>query len=262
MLATGLIDYTVWVIGLLVVICTIGLPLMILFTWSFPARMTPQFIVLGAGMEEAAGYFKSIERSLADEGFKATRPILPPGMGSAVGVMILLVNRRTGDAAAAAAIFARDGKGSMVLKQQYVEFMTIFADGHAVLTGNSSELSAFAPVPERDAIMLPGITSPSQLYGLHTKRVQISPHARQQRVIPQPGEEAKFAVEEVIAAVEAQTRTGYMRQTGDVFRPTIKGAFLMVWKTLPPFSWIRKSQRNTRARAEAARLNADPATVV
>ncbi|HMO26444.1 MAG TPA: hypothetical protein PKB10_09250 [Tepidisphaeraceae bacterium] len=258
----GLIEYALWVIGALVVICAIGLPLMILFTWSFPAQMSPQFVTLGSGMEEAAGYFRSIERSLADEGFKATRPILPPGMGTAVGVMILLVNRRTGDAAAAAAIFARDGKGGMVLKQKYLEFMTLFDNGHAILTGNSSELSAFAPVPERDSIMLPGVTSPSLLHRLHTQRVQLSPHARQQRVIPQPGEEAKFAVEEVIAAIDAQTRTGYMRRSGNVYRPTIKGAFLMVWKNLPPFSWIRKSLSNARARAEAARLNADPASVV
>jgi hypothetical protein len=247
-----------WLILFILFLFYVGMPLMVLVRFRFDKQLAA--IPVGGGLTpEMVRYFRKLSENLRDERFVASAPFVTPGaVGPTLGVSILLVERSSGTVAIGAIAVTRVAKGQEVKTTEWIEFMTRFEDGTAVLTGNSATLTAFAKVPHRDSIQLPQIASPSRLYRIHRKRVELSPSKHLKRTCPPPGGELAFATQAIIEEVASQVETGYVRDAGGSYRATIVGAFAMVYKQLPPFKQIRDAMNRSRGNALIAKLDPDP----
>lgn len=231
-------------------------PVIVYQTFQFPFRQEARPAFPGSVPGEGWKFFDRVASSLADEGFVRSPPFFPPAVAGTIAVAMLLVNRRRGDSALAALLYA-SRKGVLHLKLQQVEFLTLFDDGRAVLTSNNEALSSFPAVPGRDAVALPQLGSPSRLYAAHVKRAAQSGALSRGRIVPEVGQEVRFGVEQVIDAVARQTGTGYMEERAGAYRPTLYGAVAMVWKELPPLKQLRWLLHRRRAARVLSELRLD-----
>lgn len=231
-------------------------PVIVYQRFQFPFRQEARPAFPGSVPAEGWRFFDRVASALSDEGFVRSQPFFPPAVTGTIGVAMLLVNRRRGDSALAALLYAAKA-GRLTLKVEYVEFLTLFDDGTAVLTSNSEALSSFPPTRGRDAVALPQLSSPSRLYAAHVKRAAQSGAPSRGRIVPEVGEEVRFGVEQVIDAVARQTGTGYMEERAGAYRPTLYGAVAMVWKELPPLKQVRWLLHRRRAARVLRELRLD-----
>jgi hypothetical protein len=139
------------------------------------------------------------------------------------------------------------------LQTQYEEFSTRFQSGRVINTGNPQTISAF---PVRDNCVtthIPWISDSLELYRVHqaiaaAKGDGTPPVLRLDTQFR--GDVAAYGSAVMREELEAASEAGYLRLTGDGghFRPTLKGAYLMTWKQLPPFKGLYVRSRLRRVR--------------
>jgi hypothetical protein len=131
----------------------------------------------------------------------------------------------------------------MVRPQRSVYFITIFVDGREVETANSTHVRLFPPVAGHDYRQFPEAEDPGLLYEIH--RLRTAPSGSDRRDFPAVGEEVAYLTRKMTEFYLQHVETGYLQEVepGELFAPTIKGAFLMTWKLLPPMSWIARWRR-------------------
>lgn len=139
----------------------------------------------------------------------------------------------------------------------WVEFQADFSDGMAIVTGNTPFPAVFAEDSLHRVWRFPDVRDPAALYSLH--RARIVQAARASRgtpvvVVPAPGSELPFLVSGIAAPIEHQARLGMQWLDGDVYRPTLGGAFRMVWRMAPPSAWYYRRQLRRESAARAAEL--------
>jgi hypothetical protein len=242
--------------AILVVMLYLVVPVMVYQKFFFPFRDVPRVASPGSLPDEAWRYLDRVAGSLRDEGFVRSAPFIPPAVLGSLAVAMLLVNRRTGDLALVTSVFAAQ-RHTMRLKVQYVEFMSLFEDGSGVQTNNSSVLSSFPPTPGRQVESLPEVVSPSRLYKVHQARLVAARLQDRPRIVPEPGEEMRFAVQQIVDSVSRQVETGYIEERGGGYRATLYGAFAMVWKELPPLKQVRWMLHRRRAARLLGELKLD-----
>jgi hypothetical protein len=144
------------------------------------------------------------------------------------------------------------------LRTSYVEFIRRFDDGVVVQTNNSSELSAFKRLPNEFTTKFQQVQDIRRLYRLH----ELLAHRFRQQGRPVLRLDVDFggsAIQYVAQAVLEETfrnqvGTGYLAETSDGFRPTIKGGLIMTWQELWPAKGIRRSRERRRAASLLAEL--------
>lgn len=233
--------------AVLVALSYVAMPLVILFT----VRMAPRKGLESFDpddpelLEQFTGQAKGARRRLEELGFETLTGIFAPSLASNVkAVLVTLIERRTCDFATIVMAFVRDpATGRWKFHRQFLTCFTRYRDGSVVVTRNSKDLSSFPPRSNTTTYSLPSVKSASRLIAIH-QCVKRRHHGAEP--ILRHEEEFRgnlleyFAVsseEEVADAIDA----GYLRPLEEgVFGPTIMGAFLMTWKELWPWKWVRQ----------------------
>jgi hypothetical protein len=132
----------------------------------------------------------------------------------------------------------------------FTELVTRLGDGdhRGLTTNNSTQPTAFAPVPGRTLHRLPGERDLRRLLRVHRALVARA------GVPPAPSRLADVGPERLLAEstareMAAQVAAGYLVAAGDHYRPTWRGAFTMTWRLLWPIKSLRESQVRRRAAA-------------
>ncbi|MCI0682023.1 MAG: ankyrin repeat domain-containing protein [Gemmataceae bacterium] len=224
-----------WLLWLLLLIPAFYL-LMPLAIWPmqrFPAH--PEIEELDSRvLRKSLRHFLMTQASdLLELGFAEPTMAEVPGPPMVTAYVIMLVNRKTGDKAMVTALVAR---GPSTMRTVYLEFSTRFESGEVFDTLNATELSAFPPDPQTIRTQVPAVIDPEELYDLH--RFVIRKHGvASRKTLYAPGEGLNYLVDQVlIAEYEQQVDRGWLYYDArhDVYRPTLKGIYLICWGLLQP----------------------------
>ncbi|HEX8843594.1 MAG TPA: hypothetical protein VF791_03070 [Pyrinomonadaceae bacterium] len=162
--------------------------------------------------------------------------------------LVFLKNPGTGDVTYLLETFADNGPVPMRFSQ--VEFSTDFSNGVEVLSNNGQQAVPHKAVPELKLFRFPEVHNPRVLYQLH--RRLCARHAQgAESIIPADGAETFLLSYGTVKEVRRQAEFGYyyLDEKADLFRLTLKGAFLMTWKMAWPVGSLRKALMKSRARA-------------
>ncbi len=164
---------------------------------------------------------------------------------------VLLVNREQRDNAMVVAMYATSISPDS-LKTMYVEYATVDASGHIYDTNNSDQLSSF-PCPEHKSLsQLPAVRDIETLYRIHHALLERDGVTISSKSYPLDsdwgGDVIEFLQESMRREFAEAEAAGYLRKASEThYRPTIKGAFLIVWKELWPAKMIRRQWRDRAA---------------
>ena len=252
----GILELMAVISGGIVLLCLIPYalgPVLIYFTHKQAA--CPELVPFVPGQTPLPAnvdkYFSDACWALHPQGFKiVTGMFMPKQIEHVIAGLVLLVNRQERDVAIVAAIHA-EPPGMMPFTQLHVEFVSRFQDGRLVQTNNAQTLNAFPPPPNSVNALLPSVQDPRQLYRIHCAQSKL--HASGEKVLSlddELGELVRFMQASLIEELENACRAGYMRLVASqsVYRPTIKGAYIMTCQELPPLKNIRLARRKHRER--------------
>jgi hypothetical protein len=201
-------------------------------------------------------FFADVAADLQALGFTLVAHMLDAHtVPNTTGYVAVFENGATRDRAAAMAIFSRAGATPM-RRNFAVEFCAEYADQSSATTTNALQPSPFPPAPWQTAWRLPAMAELAQLYEIH--RALTAPRVgAARRVLPQGSDHATRQRDDMIRYFQAQQSTGYLYldATGQVFRQTWKGAYLIAWGMLWPMGAIRRWLMQRRARAILRELN-------
>src|SRR6266542_4426147 len=225
-----------------------GVPLLIRRQQRFPAH--PKVLELDFyKMDPAlARFLMSQTTALFALGFEEPTLVqLPNPAPNVTTYLIMLVNRHTGDKVMVTAIL---GHGLVPLQTLYVEFSTRFETGEMFDTSNCAELGAFRLSPKTVRTKVPSVTDPAELYRIH-KFVMNKHSAHGNKVVYEPGQALDYLIRVVhVGCYEEQVQRGWLfyDEENDLYRTTIKGAYLIVWGLMQPFKTLRTLALHRRAR--------------
>lgn len=222
-------------------------PLLILSTFRMAPRkglelFDPDDPELAA---QFTGQARGIRRKLEEMGFELLAGLFAPSIASNVkAVLIVFVDRRTCDFATIVMAFLQQpGTKDWKFHRQFLSCFTRYRDGTVVTTTNSKDIGSFPRRPNHASCLLPSVKAASRLVAIHQfrKRREHGSEPILRHEVEFRGDLLEYFAtsteEELSDAIEA----GYLRPPQDgVYRPTVKGAFLMTWKELWPWKWLRQ----------------------
>jgi hypothetical protein len=131
-----------------------------------------------------------------------------------------------------------------------VEFTAELSGGRIFDVNNVSTAPIFAPRPLHEAYRFSQVRDPHRLYRIFRAllRRRFGSSTLQPRDLSDP---ARFLAQSYNIEHRWQVEAGYQRFDAKArrFRPTLKGAFLMTWKLMPPIAQLRRGALRKRARA-------------
>jgi hypothetical protein len=203
-----------------------------------------------------AAYFDGAASRLADVGFRRLANLaIPKALTNARAVLQVYVNEQSSDAAIVNAVFGGPTAAPAAIQVQYVEFISRFRGSSLLLleTNSNPVVGVFGATPQRLTFRFPHVQNVGALFGLH--QTLLRKHAggmrKTLRVMEEFGGDAVAYLRQAVLLEEFQKQeaTGYLRRdvTGDCWRPTFKGAYLMAWKLLWPIKQIALSRMRRKA---------------
>ena len=256
------IETLAWAVLSLAGVYFFGVPLLILTSQRMPAN--PEIVEFDdstALPEIVSDYFYECEHDLDESGFQRVASLaLPDPVPNVRAILQIYINESQSTACMVTAMFGIAEVGPP-LQTRYVEFVTRFGGGdlQMVQTNNSTEINAFADVPESPAFRLPHVTDVSRLADYHEQLVdRTAPGTpRSLAVLDEFGGDVVeyLRVKAFKEAYERQVETGYLRYDSgqDCYRPTLGGAYKMTWKNL----WPIKPLILARTRSSGKRLESE-----
>ncbi|HZZ43314.1 MAG TPA: hypothetical protein VFE58_10280 [Tepidisphaeraceae bacterium] len=140
-------------------------------------------------------------------------------------------------------------------------FQSKYISGRSIATKSSRTASVFPINPRCDSINVNWLSSPAEIYQIHRARVKRF-GAEDLCALPNPGEEIAYLDAESAAEMQRVVDVGYywLDAPAKVYRLTLKGAYLMTWRLLPPWRQLRKANQRRKALRElrSARQRIDP----
>lgn len=126
-----------------------------------------------------------------------------------------------------------------------VTFRTEFSDGTSLITSNSSSLGVFPRDPKVSSVKCPGIRDLALLYRFHQARVNRDRAGRTATLARVKSARTRME-DEWTETYQRLIGAGYysLDQTRAKYVPTLKGAFLMTYRLLPPFKQIQRLRRD------------------
>lgn len=239
-------------LAILVGIPYVVMPLVILFAQKMDAN--PKLLPLLAAEipVEALPKLRGNTEMLQSLGFVPEAYLsMPQQMANIRAFVVLLTEPKTGDRASSIVIIAKQADGKPEINS-YVEFSTRFESDILVNTYNSKVLGSFDPLSNEVKVVFAGMSDLKKMYGLHRfiiERVaEIGPSDPPKRHDPQKA--AEFMATAMQRSYDDQVGTGLLRKDAPagVYRPTLLGAFKMVWRMLPPHKQILTRKRDERAK--------------
>jgi hypothetical protein len=243
-----------------------GLPLLIRSTLRISAQ--PEYLNIDlndpAVPQDVSNYFQSVAEVLAPIGFESVEALsMPRPSSGTTSFFLLMANRLNKDYALVTVMYRctqeTDAAGEPTqvsrLATAYTDFFSRFRDGTNVSTSNVLEVGVFRPLPWNIVARLPMVEDMRRLYQLHQRLLETYDinSSKFLRVEEEYQNDAGAYLAQVIREqLNEQVDTGYFyySKDDDVYRPTLKGAYLMTWKQLWPFKAIARS----RIRMNAGRL--------
>ena len=240
----------------------LGIPLLILVNQRMAAN--PEIVEFDESAtlpEVVSDYFYACEQELTEAGFERAASIaLPDPVPNVRAILQIYFHQPKSTACMVTAMFGLT-EGGPPLQTRYVEFVTRFRGGELemVQTNNSTEVNAFAEVPESPTFRLPHVTDVARLANYHEQLVdRTAPGTpRSLAMLDEFGGDVVeyLRVKAFKEAYERQVETGYLRYDSgqDCYRPTLGGAYKMTWKNL----WPIKPLILARTRAAGKRLETE-----
>lgn len=201
-------------------------------------------------------FFEDSAEVLRSCGFEIADHLLVSDVMEGMIIVFAVFKNQAANDAAMAAVFLGTINGTSV-RQRYVEFSSELIDGTEISTNNSKEDGAPVPLPWKRTVQLDTERDAEELYHLHQRAVDAWATTAKRSVdgVTDWSEEIRRGMlREFDGFVEAGYY--YLDESGDCYRPTWKGAFLMTWQQLWPMVALRRIGR--RRRAEALRDQESP----
>lgn len=170
-----------------------------------------------------------------------------PGNGSQQAFVSIWTNQSTGDSAqiiGISTLSAATGLKTVTL----VTYRTEYSDGTSIVTTNSPSSSCFPADKRVNSIRCPGVWDVSLLYRFHRARVERHRAGRTATLERVKDPCVRMQLEHT-ETYERLVRAGYysLDPTREYYVPTLKGAFLMTYRLLPPFKQIQRIRKDRRA---------------
>ena len=201
-----------------------------------------------ASLQPARTHLDQVGLSLEAAGFVPTPPGVPLTTKSNRPALVqLFINPATGDVATVMAIASKKGLHTLQ------GFTTHFADGTACYTGNGRLPAALPTRPGHVRHRFPSERDPARLYALH--RVAVASAKDKVRRPSQIADGIDYQHEQERKSRQWMIDSGYYRLDGDRLQSTWKGAFLGVWRHLPPWRTFSE-RRDERMRRRLVALSA------
>src|SRR5262249_49004852 len=223
----------------------------ILFRYNGWLAANPQFYLSGIEFfpSHIADQFASMIHDLESEGFTVTAHLCQRDMAPGNSVYLtLLTNYETRDSTALVHMIAE--YETAYLETSYIEFNAEYADGFEINTNNSDESNIFKNDPNIKVFRFSDVMDPRRLYWIHRK-LSARYGSRSQKIIASRSMELVKISNSTAKDIAGQADFGYyfLDKEHDRYRPTWKGAFLMVWKLAWPIDPIRKLALKYRGKA-------------
>lgn len=227
-------------------------PLIVLATTRQAAN--PQFQPYGTTLQDPRFRFLTDSAArIQNLGFDLVGYFGLFGYTTNVTIMLAyLVHRQNGDYALAVMIQNNAGTST-----QMIEFATRFVGQGSLTTGNSKVAGVYFRPRQKPVYHFPWINDPARLYQLHQQLIQRDKPGMAKDYV-KPGAEIERLCDGMRREMAEQLNPGILRldKAGLWYRPTLKGAYLMSWKSLPPCKQIRLALRNSsRRRIEKSLLS-------
>jgi hypothetical protein len=166
--------------------------------------------------------------------------------GGVTSVGVLLEHPEHGDLATVAAM-----RAELVPTEVFLLFESEWDDDLRVSTSNARVPSVYPRIRGLDGESLPSVEDAARLYRVHRARVERVRHPVPRRPLSRGDDPLGIERARQVANYQRYAPLGYSRREGEFMRPTLRGAFLMCWRLLPP---LKQLALRARARREAALL--------
>src|SRR2546427_2021057 len=196
-----------------------------------------------AAPPEVGAFIRDNVAALAADGFTQAGDLVRDRGANITRVTLL--EHPEGETATVAVVYSERGTAAPL-----VEFTVVLTDGRVFDVNNSVSVPVFAPHPGHEVKRFPEVRDPVRLHRLFRtllRRRFGSPVLVRRDIARDP---ARFLAGISDTEYRAQVAAGYFRfdERARRFRPTLKGAYLMTWKMLPPFATLRKRRLRREAR--------------
>jgi hypothetical protein len=188
---------------------------------------------------------KVASRGLAQSGFIAvghlTQRIARTGQEAFVS---LWINETTRDSAQIIAVRTPTALGAVSIVT-LTTFWTEFTDETGIVTSNSSASGAYPSNPLMSVIRIPRAADVASLYRFHRARVERG-QAERIPTLDSSREPLRRMWLEHTQTFERLIKLGYytIDEVNQTYVPTLKGAYLMTYRLLPPFKQIQKWRKD------------------
>jgi hypothetical protein len=232
----------------------LGTPLLIWKTFRAEAtptiqRIDPSELPLPATAQQ---HLDAVDAELRGLGFESRATLLLPStMPNVISLLRMFVHPSEKCSAMANSMISRvkTENGERVRHHPYVEFTTRFQDGQVFNTHNSAAAGSFPPPPQTRTTRLPRIQDVTQVYRTHDA-ITTAKGGSARKVLRLDesfaGDEIKYLQACMKEEFENATNAGYLQlgTDGTAYSATVRGAYLMVWKELPPIKqWLARHRR-------------------
>ena len=238
----------------LIAILYVFTPLYALIFQKQRARMTatamPSFDVMRQMDADSTDMLQGMANQMAGLGFAVGQPLRIPTSDTGVGYAVL-GEAPNGDVAESY-VLTRPNKDG-IARHDWTNFHSHTRNVARTVTSNTTLSSGIAPRAGHNSFSARGVKDLGRLYGLHEVRVRDSGGRRRQS--PPLGDHATFVESEAAAGTDNMVARGYSRRSGpsgETLRLTPKGAFLIAWRQLPPWTNVAAAKaERTIAELEA-----------
>lgn len=265
--------------GIGIVVWTMGLPLLILFTFRAQAQPTLEVVTDDGDLPQDVGTFlEAIGQELSELGFETVETMFLPQMVNNVTTIVrLYLHPNNEDMAMAVTAYARQ-ENRWKVQSQYVEFSSRSDDGREFSTRNNKVVGAF-PIPDHvTTVIYHRAASMEQLYQAHLAVMRVrGVISKTLRLYDEfAGIAPEYVARGVIEELERAREQGYLRYADvnpseasspasnpyqvatataqPAYVATLKGAYLMAWNELwplKPLNLLRHLSRSKHILREA-----------
>jgi hypothetical protein len=233
----------------------LGFPLLALFTVR--ASPTPRVEQMTAENTPPAAleYVNSMFGPIVELGFEGAGNYVMTAHQKNITSYLSLFTHRDEQVVAAVHVACGRASGQRPLRSSSVQFTTRFSDDAILVTSNVTTGPVFRRIPPQKGFRFRGETDLARLFRLHRAIVErFGPE--QPKRMPEKGGELRALEDQMKEVLEAQTRLRVMRwdPRGQVYRPTLFGAYYMTWRMLFPMKQILASMETSRMQALAQSL--------
>jgi hypothetical protein len=228
-------------------------PLMVLSSFRAQASATveelPEETLLPPQVQDR---IDQVDDALMPAGFQCLgRYFLQRHVSNVRTLIVLYVNRATQEGAMAVTMYSQVNNNWR--QSHFLDLFTRWQNGQEIDTLNSPIVPVFQGRPYATSCYLPWVSDPGELYRIH-KAITPAKGPSGPRELKLDGVYHGDVIAYIIGVLregnEGGRKIGYLRLTedGTQYRATLKGAYLMAWKSLFPVKgWLaRRRDRKTR----------------